>query len=231
LVFNFGVRCLQMLERAEARAAGGKDYAEDAAAQVEHAVFMQSFIPRTLASVRDVEADVDRIRQGDVAGLYYASLTGMDGIGNEIAAKVRATATCIQETANPASVISGAVATVSAVPTVLPSALSASIESALPVSTIVSSERLVVSPQGGTDEDVAKRGVEDGEDSSSSSEDGASFEGDAAASGPTAFTKRHASKDERKLHKAAIKEQNREKRKQKMPKKEKKRKVAAGAHK
>ncbi len=247
---------MQMLDRAEERCADGKVH-DDAAAQVEHAVFMQvssniecflkllevvpilctvfvsqSYIPRTLAAVRDAEGDVAKVMQGDTSGLYYAALTGMDSIGHGVAAKARALAEV------PANVLKGYSPTVSFSISPLadlivnfpeaPTSGSSQeiVDSTAAAAVHMSKEYLPLVP-------TVTATTSDDEDSASSHE---SLDSDDASaledgSGAAVFTKRLASKDERRLHKAAIKEQNREKRKLKMPKKEKKRKMAANTHK
>lgn len=84
-------------QRAEARAASGQadpdadnltaaiaadaeaqSAAESAAAaSVDEAVFMQAYIPSSLAGVRDVEADTDAVTRGEASQLYYAALAGL----------------------------------------------------------------------------------------------------------------------------------------------------------
>ena len=41
-------------------------------------VFMQAFIPRSLAEVADYESDAKKIRAGDTEDIFYRALTGFD---------------------------------------------------------------------------------------------------------------------------------------------------------
>jgi RIO kinase 1 len=79
--------------RADARVASGEEEEEEggegegkegraqvaAEAQVAEAVFMQAYIPGSLAGVRDIEADTAAVARGEGGNLYYAALTGIDG--------------------------------------------------------------------------------------------------------------------------------------------------------
>jgi RIO kinase 1 len=52
--------------------------ADDAQDQVEERVFKDSYIPRTLDEVIDIERDVDCLQTGDTENLLYTKLTGLD---------------------------------------------------------------------------------------------------------------------------------------------------------
>jgi RIO kinase 1 len=51
------------------------------APDVEDAVFMAAFIPRSLHNVRDVEGDVARVVRGEAQSLYYGALSGLAATG------------------------------------------------------------------------------------------------------------------------------------------------------
>lgn len=57
------------------RTRGMQSSAED---EIAEAVFVQSFIPRTLDQVQDFEKDIDRITSGNnTEGIYYQTITGL----------------------------------------------------------------------------------------------------------------------------------------------------------
>lgn len=218
-----------MMERAELRGSSGKEHV-DAAAEVEHAVFMQSFIPRTLDAVRDVEADVAKVMKGDTAGLYYAALTGMDavGLGAAASARVKSDAHAPRST-SPATdaVASHFVGDASAVPPVsadadLPPAPETRSDSPSCPAEREQCNALVPEDAGGGAHIEGERLGADGGSNSGSDDDDDDSDDDndevedgdgGGGSGSAAFTKRLASKDERKAHKALVKEEKREKRK------------------
>lgn len=45
--------------------------------QVEDAVFMQAYIPRSLADVQDHEQERDRMEKGDFSGVFHGAITGV----------------------------------------------------------------------------------------------------------------------------------------------------------
>ena len=51
------------------------------APNVEDAVFMAAFIPRSLHNVRDVEGDVARVARGEAQSLFYGALSGLASSG------------------------------------------------------------------------------------------------------------------------------------------------------
>ena len=59
---------------------------------VEAAVFMSSDIPRSLMEVRDVVAEVAKLRAGDTAGIYHAAMTGVAEPPHQQTARVAAAA-------------------------------------------------------------------------------------------------------------------------------------------
>lgn len=221
------------MERADLRGSSSEKLHADAAAEVEHAVFMQSYIPRTLGAVRDVDADVAKVMKGDTSGLYYAALTGMDAIGLSAAAAHAESAS--------AKAAAAAEASAAAEPGPL-AADSATLSTAVPRGpsppvTLGSLDQCVVTGDLGDSDRNGGRitaeahveppgvalGAADAEESSSGSEDSDSDEDDEDMVGTGAgcaedgaggaFTKRLASKDERRAHKAAVKEEKRERRK------------------
>ena len=80
-----------MRQRADERAARGEAADADDAPRaasggaddkgknsiVDEAVFLASYIPRSLHGVRDVEGDVAKVRAGETGGLYYGALMGL----------------------------------------------------------------------------------------------------------------------------------------------------------
>ena len=218
-----------MMERAELRGSSGKEHV-DAAAEVEHAVFMQSYIPRTLDAVRDVEADVAKVMKGDTAGLYYAALTGMDAVGHGAAASARVKSDAhAPRSVSPADNFdaSNFVGDASAVPPVSadadlpPAPVTRSDSPCCPAGRDQCDALVPRDAGGGAHIEGAQRGAEDGSKSGSDEDDDDSDDDDdeiedgdgGGGSGSAAFTKRSASKDERKAHKALVKEEKREKRK------------------
>ena len=56
--------------------------------ETDDAVFMSSFIPRTLGEVYDPERDVDLVNAGRGDELIYSTLTGMDQTKDDVSARV-----------------------------------------------------------------------------------------------------------------------------------------------
>jgi RIO kinase 1 len=196
--------------RAEERAASGEAEPESEelsgaiaagqhAAEVEAAVFMQAYIPSSLAGVRDVEADTDAVARGEGSALYYAAMTGLApgpgaqaglGLGASGASKHdnddKDTASVVQKPKKPAKKV----------------------------------KVWVDSDSEGEEGSGDESGCEEG------SEEEGEGEEDKAALGEVGWTRKDAeTKDEKKAHKAAVKAAAREKRKVKMPKHVKKRAV------
>jgi RIO kinase 1 len=198
--------------RAEAAAAGGAAAAAgDAAQAVDHAVFMQAYIPQSLAAVRDAEEETARLVAGDTSGMYYRALTGLDEAQPAAAVRHAPTAGAIvQPTGSPAG------------PDTTPVAgrvrfADQSVSgSAAPAASAGSAE-------------AARDQSPDSDLSDSDTESGSAGGGAEGAVGPGGVFVhyRGMSKEEKKAHKAAVKEGNRERRKTKLSKKAKKRAVKA----
>jgi len=83
----------------------------------------------------------------------------------------------------------------------------------------------------GSDSDSSSEGGDDGDGGDEEEGGEGEGEGEGGGDGAAAFTKKGATKEERKAHQAAVKAANREKRKTKIPKHVKKRSVKAGGKK
>jgi RIO kinase 1 len=87
-------------QAAAAVAAKATAKAKAADESVEHAVFMQAYIPNSLFAVRDAEAETAKVISGQAGQLYYGALTGLvaapggkgDGEGGEGEGKAAAEA-------------------------------------------------------------------------------------------------------------------------------------------
>ena len=225
--------------RAAARAACGGPAALSPAEEGEARVFMQSFIPQSLAGVRDVEGDVDRLTRGDTAGLYYAGLTGVvsaAGGGGGGTAGAAAEHAPPPDERGPAAAAAGGHHNDDS-PAAAGGEAAAASAAATAVGTGVSSgsDGEGAAEAGGDDtggggEAAAKvgGGASDDDDDDDDSDGGEEEEGGGAAEGDPAYTKRAASKEERAAHKAAVKAAKREKRKTKIPKAVKKRHAKSG---
>lgn len=221
----------ECLTRASERTDSGKLYTT-AAEEVEHGVFMQAYIPRSLAAVRDAEDEVARVLRGDTAGMYHAAMTGAVSSavpggakaaaaeeeekedkeeGEEDKEKQRSTVEAAGE-ASSATAAAAPLSTESA-PASAASSSSASAAQQAEGEKKKSAPAPSTAPAAGGEGSDSEDDDEDQEDGSSDGEEGE--EGEASG---RAFVKKGASKEERKAHKAAVKAEKREKRKTKIPK-------------
>jgi RIO kinase 1 len=185
---------------AGAGGAGGKLH-ESAEAEVEHAVFMQSYIPQSLSEVRDAESETARVLAGTASGLYHAVITGVGSAGKAAGGAAAGDA----KAAAPAS---------------------SAARMAGPTGSRIAPPSDSESGSGSEDDDE-EGSDEDGDDSEG--EEGEEGEDGQRRLRPRApeYTSKGQSKEEKKAHKAAVKEAQREKRKTKIPKHVKKKHAKA----
>ena len=234
------------LARAEARGSsgtGGDGLHETPEAEVAHGVFMASFIPQSLAGVRDVEADVDKLKRGDTAELYYGALTGVMETG--VAHPQQKDSAFVSHASGSASAVAASSSSSSAskvrfegdtdsLPPASASAVAVDSSAACgrassAASSVGAAGDASHNRSGNSDSD------EDSESGSESDSDDDEEEGEKEGAGgdkDAQYKKKFASKEDKRAHKAAIKEANREKRKNKIPKAVKKRAAKTkGGHK
>jgi RIO kinase 1 len=223
----------EMGARAEARAeaaatgggAAGGDAAAAAAEAVEHAVFMQAYIPQSLAAVRDAEEETAKLAAGDTSGMYYRALAGLAEapVVADAAASEPRTAVTERVGAPRAAGVRFAESRV--------------LDGGHGGHHQLDSD---AGPRAASATDCAPAGSSadaDGEDDSSGSGGSSDDEGDAGegegegegGAGGAGYVHRGLSKEEKKAHKAAVKAANRERRKTKMAKKDKKKQLKAAA--
>jgi len=190
---------------------------ESAEAEIEHAVFMQAYIPTSLAGVRDAEEETEKLRIGGGAprrDMYYAALAGMQPVPPAKPAPVGGA-----EAAPPAVVVAAG----SAAPSDPAGAVAASEAPTTDSSAPAGAPATTSNGDAGDSESEGEDDTSDseGEEGEGDEEGGAD---DGTAAGP-AYTRFAASKEEKRAHKAVVKEEKREKRREKMPKHQKKRQV------
>jgi RIO kinase 1 len=228
------------LARAEGRVGddGEGKLHESAEAEVAHAVFMASHIPTALADVRDAEVEVAKLRAaGGVAGsdMYYATVTGTGiagtgtrlgaagaGVGGSVPAVAAAAADGDGEREG-AAVGGDARRRGGGDDNGAGGRGGGGGGGSLADATADGREGGGDAGEGGDSDDSSS-----GSDGDGDGEEGEEVEGEGSAA---AFTKKGATKEERKAHQAAVKAANREKRKTKLPKHVKKRSVKAGGKK
>jgi RIO kinase 1 len=215
---------LQKRKEQAAAAASGTATAAANAESVEHAVFMQAFIPQSLSAVRDAEAETALVAKGgDVSGLYHATMTGLTS-GPVVAS------TAAKGAAGGAAGSSGFAVKVGSGA----SAAGAGGAGAGAAAGIKKPMR----PQpddddSGSDDGTGSNLSTDSEDEDDDSEDG-DDDGEDGEEGEggnkhkdDAYTRRGMTKEEKKAHKAAVKEEKKAKRATKIPKHVKKRHAKA----
>lgn len=176
---------------------------EPQAAEVDDAVFMKSYIPRSLGEVYDPERDIDIMKAGGSDKLIYAGITGLsihdkgEGVGEAERAE-EAEEEGIKET-QPSPESQPATAE----PT--PETQDEKPKSTEPTE-----------PTETTDKDAKSVRWADEDETDDDDDDDTEPDFDPK---PRGF--RHEDKDSKKERKKALKEENREKRKNKMPKSEK----------
>jgi len=185
---------------AGAGGAGGKLH-ESAEAEVEHAVFMQSYIPQSLSEVRDAESETARVLAGTASGLYHTVITGVGAAG---------------KTAGGAAA-GGAKAAASS---------STAARIAGPSGSRIAPPSSDSESGSGSEDDEEEGSDEDGDDSDGEGEEGEDGQRRLRVRAPE-YTSKGQSKEEKKAHKAAVKEAQREKRKTKIPKHVKKKHAKA----
>jgi RIO kinase 1 len=185
---------------AGAGGAGGKLH-ESAEAEVEHAVFMQSYIPQSLSEVRDAESETARVLAGTASDIYHTVITGVGAAGKAAGG----TASGGAKVAAPAS---------------------AARISEPPGSRIAPPSSDSESGSGSEGDDDDEGSDEDDDGSEGEGEEGEGGQRRLRVRAPE-YTSKGQSKEEKKAHKAAVKEAQREKRKTKIPKHVKKKHAKA----
>ncbi|KAF9364576.1 Serine/threonine-protein kinase RIO1 [Mortierella sp. NVP85] len=192
--------------------------------QVDDAVFAQSYIPRHLQEVIDVERDVRKVLEGDTEELLYTKMAGI----KDVDARQKDSKSSKDEGASSKTFSSK-------------STKSASVEAqttTLPVvsSTKPSNDRPSADRSGGVAEDNEEdkehneeEDEDDGQEEDSGSEEESEDEEDPFKK--QARGKRNEDKEAKKERKLKTKEEAREKRKNKIPKADKKRKIKASSKK
>ncbi|MCO5560163.1 hypothetical protein L7F22_013770 [Adiantum nelumboides] len=165
-----------------------------AESKVAEAVFVQSFIPRTLDQVKDYERDMQRITGGKgTEGIYYQTIIGL----KEDLSGVRLVPSILEETPKPSNTS----------PSLLVKANNKGDE---------------LNVEGRFDNDGGKLSHDESDDEDDGT--ASDSDTDASTEETTANISKGDSKDARKAHKKKVKEERREARKTKTPKAVKKRK-------
>ncbi|KAK3806332.1 MAG: atypical/RIO/RIO1 protein kinase [Benniella sp.] len=193
--------------------------------QVDDAVFAQSYIPRHLQEVIDVERDVRKVLEGDTEELLYTKMAGI----KDVDARQKESKSSKDEGASsktPKSSKSTASAPVETQTTTLP----------VVSSTKPSADRPSADRSGGVAEDNEEdeehneeEDDDDGQEGDSESEEESEDEEDPFKK--QARGKRNEDKEAKKERKLKTKEEAREKRKNKIPKADKKRRIKASSSK
>ncbi|KAF8941549.1 protein kinase, RIO family [Dissophora ornata] len=216
------------LERIQNNLPVNETQAEAEKRKVDDAVFAQSYIPRHLQEVIDVERDVRKVLEGNTEELLYTKMTGIKNVDErpkvalaDDESKANTQSKSGDDEAKPTS--KPKTLKVKSKPaTVAPSEVtSQDIDTAEPTG-----DQRVVTPKSGREE-----GQSDDNDDEEEGEEpsGSEDEGDSEASDDEfrrqARGKRNEDKDAKKERKLKSKEEAREKRKNKIPKADKKRKI------
>ncbi|KAG0297041.1 Serine/threonine-protein kinase RIO1 [Dissophora globulifera] len=183
---------------------------------VDDAVFAQSYIPRHLQEVIDVERDVRKVLEGDTQGLLYTKMTGIKDVDERLKGPA------VDEESSAAAKPESEVQTST---TPLSSSLSKTGTKSDKSVSATKVDALKETAVGGKDEEDNKEDEDEDEDDDEGSED----EDDSDASDDEfkrqARGKRNEDKEAKKERKLKSKEEAREKRKNKIPKADKKRKI------
>lgn len=192
--------------------------------EVAEGVFMAAFIPQSLAAVRDVEGDVDKLTRGETGELYYGALTGMTS-----AAAARAEGRAGEEFSSASEGALGGAADGEAGDCAAGTPSSRRGDASRAVRFSGDKESDASAAVQGGDAPSELQDDDAGDDGSDDSDDDSDSEEDDGEGGEPAYTKRAATKEEKAAHKAAVKAAKREKRKSKIPKATKKKHAKATA--
>ncbi|KAF9582357.1 Serine/threonine-protein kinase RIO1 [Lunasporangiospora selenospora] len=231
------------LERIQNSQPVNETLAEAEKRKVDDAVFAQSYIPRHLQEVIDVERDVRKVLEGDTEGLLYTKMTGIKDVDERPKASLTDSRQA-PASESPAVTASNAAA---AVPLTSPavSKPSTSTQTKQDVSDLagendadsrsdtrpksrskVNKDKNVNDEDDDEDEDEdEEEGDEDDAESDDESEGDGEDEDEEDAFKKQARGKRNEDKEAKKERKTKAKEEAREKRKTKIPKSDKRRKI------